>query len=70
MNIKEIRLETGVKAYKIAEELGISRKQFNNLEKGIYKTSEDKIEKLCKIFGKDKLTIINAIGEKNIKWRK
>jgi len=52
MNLKQLRNESGIKAYKIAEKLDISRVQFNNLEKGKYKIDMLKIEKLSEVYGK------------------
>lgn len=52
MNLKQLREESGIKAYKIAEKLYISRVQFNNIEKGKYKLDKLKIEKLSEIYGK------------------
>lgn len=69
MTLEELRYESGIKAYKIAEKLEISREQYRNLEKGLYKLNNFKIEKLCEVFGKDKTEIIQAIGEGNINDR-
>lgn len=63
MNIKELRIKSGLKAYKIAEFLSISRKQFNNLEKGVNNFSEDKIEKLSELYNVEKEVIKKAIKE-------
>lgn len=52
MNLKQLREESGIKAYKIAEKLDISRMQLNNIEKGKYKLDMPKIEKLSEIYGK------------------
>ena len=52
MGLEKMRKESGMKAYKIAEMLGISRVQFRNLERGDYKISDDKIEKLSKLYEK------------------
>jgi putative transcriptional regulator len=52
MNLKQFREESGIKAYKIAEKLDISRVQLNNIENGKYKLDILKIEKLSKIYGK------------------
>ncbi|MBN1062696.1 MULTISPECIES: helix-turn-helix transcriptional regulator [Clostridium] len=52
MNLKELRKESGIKAYIIAEKLDISRVQFNNIEKGKSKLDMLKIEKLSDIYGK------------------
>lgn len=50
MTLRDLRKDSGVKAKKIAEKLGISRTQFYNLENGLYKFSDDKIEKLSEIY--------------------
>ena len=34
MTLRDIRINSGIKANKVAEELGISRTQLYNLEKG------------------------------------
>jgi putative transcriptional regulator len=52
MNLKKLREESGIKAYKVAEKLGISRVQLNNIEKGKCKLDTLKIEKLSEIYGK------------------
>lgn len=69
MTLEQLRNESGLKAYKIAERLKISRKQYRNLENGLYKLDNFKIEKLCEVFSKDKAEIIQAIGEANINDR-
>lgn len=69
MTLKQLRIESGMKAYKIAEELNVSREQYGNLEKGIYKLNNLKVEKLCEVFRKSKTEIIQAIGETNINDR-
>lgn len=67
MKLKELRLKSGIKAQKIADELGISRVQLYNLEKGIYKLDKLKEEKLSLIYKVPLKTIKNAQkeGEKN-----
>lgn len=52
MNLKQLRKESGIKAYKVAEKLDISRVQFNNIENGKYKLDKLKIEKLSEVYGK------------------
>ncbi|NRT71403.1 helix-turn-helix domain-containing protein [Clostridium beijerinckii] len=52
MNLKQLREESGIKAYKIAEKLDISRVQFSNIENGKYKLDKLKIEKLSELYGK------------------
>jgi putative transcriptional regulator len=67
MKLEQMRKESGLKAYKIAEFLKISRIQYRNLEKGLYNFSSEKIEKLSEVFGKEKDEIIKAIGEARIR---
>ncbi|KEI75924.1 helix-turn-helix domain-containing protein [Clostridium botulinum] len=69
MTLKDLRIESGLKAYKIAECLGISRTQLYNLEKGKYKIDKLKLEKLCKVYCKDieELLSIATIKEKRVK---
>ncbi len=49
-SLKELRILSGIKANKVAEILGISRTQLYNLEKGMYKLSDDKIKKLSDLY--------------------
>ena len=60
MTLKEMRLESGLKANKIAEKLNISRRQLINLEQKKFKLSEDKIETLSKLYGMSKDEIRKA----------
>lgn len=60
MTLKEMRLESGLKANKIAEKLNISRRQLINLEQKKFKLSEDKVEILAKLYEKDKEEIRKA----------
>ena len=60
MTLKEMRLESGLKTNKIANELGISRIQLRNLEKKLFKLSEDKVEKLAELYKRDKSEIREA----------
>lgn len=52
MGLKKLRLESGIKAYKIAQILGISRVQLNNIESGKTKVDIVKIEKLSQVYRK------------------
>lgn len=52
MNFNELLKESGIKAYKIAEKLDISRVQFNKIENGIYNLDMLKLEKLIEIYRK------------------
>ncbi len=63
MTLKQIRYESGLKVRKIACILGISQKQYYNLEKGAYKFDKLKIEKLSEIFDKPIEVIEQAIAE-------
>ncbi len=63
MTLEQIRKESGYKAYKVAEKLKISRVQYRNIEKGLYKVDNSKIEKLCEVFEKTRSEIIESIGE-------
>ena len=60
MTLKEMRIESGLKAKKVAEVLNISRRQLIYLEKKRYKLSDDKIEKLSKLYNKKKSEIRKA----------
>lgn len=60
MTLKEMRLESGLKANKVAKELNISRRQLINLEQRIFKLSNDKVEILAKLYGKDESDIRKA----------
>ncbi|WMJ81932.1 helix-turn-helix transcriptional regulator [Clostridium sp. MB40-C1] len=53
MTLKDLRLESGLKARKVAEHLGVSRTQLYNLEKGKYKLDKLKLEKLSEVYCKD-----------------
>ncbi|SUY47056.1 putative transcriptional regulator [Clostridium putrefaciens] len=66
MTLKDLRIESGLKACKVAEILGISRVQLNNLEKGKYKISKLKLEKLSEVYSKDieELSLIISEGGK------
>ena len=63
MGLKELRLDIGLKAYKVAEKLGISRVQLNNIENGKAKLDKDKIEKFSKLYGKTIKEIEDMYGE-------
>lgn len=53
MELKELRIQSGLKAYKVAEYLGITRQQLNNIEKGVCKIDKLKQEKLSKLYSKE-----------------
>jgi putative transcriptional regulator len=50
MTLKELRLESGLKVKKIAEQLGISRSQMYFIETARSKPDKLKIEKLASIY--------------------
>lgn len=60
MNLKDMRIESGLKSKKIAEELNISRRQLINLENKKYKLSEDKVAILAKLYKRKKIEIREA----------
>ncbi|KHO39184.1 hypothetical protein OR62_06755 [Clostridium tetani] len=71
MTLKDFRIISGIKAKKIAEILGISRAQLNNLEKGVYRLSKLKVEKLCEVYSVKEEDILQAWEEsKNEQLRK
>lgn len=63
MNLKEMGKLSGLKQYKIAEFLGITRQQYNNIEKGKSKIDSDKLEKLSHVFKRDAVEILRAWEE-------
>lgn len=65
-NLKILRLESGLKAIKVAEILGISRVQLNNLERGVNRISSDKVDKLSELYKVEKEKLIELIGGENI----
>ena len=60
MTLKEMRLESGLKANKIAEKLNISRRQLINLENKLFKLSDDKVKILSKLYEKEEEEIRRA----------
>ena len=60
MTLKEMRLESGLKANKIAEKLNISRRQLINLEQKKFRLSEDKVVILAKLYEKKEEEIRKA----------
>ena len=63
MNLKELRIDTGVKLIKLAETLELSRQQYSNMEKGKGKMNAGRIEKLSKKFNVEPLIILKAWEE-------
>ena len=53
MELKQIRKDSGLKVVKIAEVLDITRHHYYDLEKGSTPFSNDKIQKLARLFGVD-----------------
>lgn len=50
MTLKDLRIESGLKAKKVAAELGISRVQLYNLENGKYRLDKLKISVLAYLY--------------------
>ncbi|MBU3155147.1 XRE family transcriptional regulator [Clostridium estertheticum] len=63
MDLKQLRLDTGIKLMKLAEILEISRQQYSNIEKGKGKMNAGRIEKLSKKFNIEPLLILKAWEE-------
>lgn len=69
MTLRDIRINSGIKANKVAENLGISRVQLYNLETGINNFTDDKIVKLSEIYNIPKQKIISIIkGDSINEW--
>lgn len=51
ISLKDIRLKIGLKAYKVAENLGISKRQLIRIENGQVKSIDAYKDKLAKIYG-------------------
>lgn len=62
MNLRQLRKDSGLKAEKIAKELGVSRRQLYNYEKSPSIISEDKLNKMCKLYKKTKEEMIKIIN--------
>lgn len=63
MKLKQMREKSGLRTSKVAEELGITRVQLYNLEKGKYKLGKLKREKLSVLYGVTELEIMKAEEE-------
>lgn len=61
MNLREIRKRSGIKAEKVAKELGVSRRQLYNYEEKPSIISEDKLNKLCELYKIQKEEILKSI---------
>ena len=64
MNLRQMRLESGLKAAKVAKELNISREHLYHLENGKYHIKEKYIEALSEIYRVTKADILNAISQR------
>lgn len=62
MTLRDVRRKSGIKAMRIAKELGISRIQLYNLENGKNNFSDDKIVKLSEVYGMSKKEIEHLIN--------
>lgn len=51
ISLKDIRLQIGLKAYKVAENLGISKRQLIRIENGQVKNIDAYKDKLAEIYG-------------------
>jgi transcriptional regulator with XRE-family HTH domain len=60
MNLKELRLRSGLKQKKIAEHLGITRNQYYYIENGVSKPKSSKVTLLATIFNCSELEILKA----------
>jgi putative transcriptional regulator len=63
MNLKQLREDIGLKQYKVAEMLGITRQQLINIEKGRGALTSERIEKLSIKFNVEPLEILKAWEE-------
>lgn len=63
MTLKKLRVVAGLKQYKIAEQLGITRQWYTQIESGKEKPDIIKIDKLSKIFKVKPLKILEAWRE-------
>ncbi|HEY5524825.1 MAG TPA: helix-turn-helix transcriptional regulator [Clostridium sp.] len=70
MDLKELRIDTGVKLIKLAETLEISRQQYSNMEKGKGKMNAGRIEKLSKKFNVEPLLILKAWEETKLNGKR
>lgn len=65
MNLEQLIKNSGVKKYKLAEYLGISRQQLRNIENGQCRIDSGKIEVLSKKLNIEPLLILKAWEESN-----
>lgn len=67
--LKKIRISSGLKVNKIANELDISRRHYYNLEDGNTKLNSEKLDKLSVLF-KVKKSVLEKIIEEDRLWMK
>lgn len=60
-SLKQLRKDSGLKAEKVAEVLGVSRRQLYNYEEKPSIISEDKLNKLCELYNIQKEEIMKYI---------
>lgn len=65
MTLEQMRKDSGLKAYKIAELLEVSRMQYRNYETGRVNMKLSRVEKLAEIFNVDPLEIYKALEKKS-----
>ncbi|MDU6296053.1 helix-turn-helix transcriptional regulator [Clostridium celatum] len=62
MTLKDLRIESGLKAAKVAETLDISRTHLYNLENNKYRLDKLKIKALSNLYNKTEEEILKIIG--------
>lgn len=63
MTLRDLRINSGIKVNKVAEELGISKMQVFNIEKGkTKKLDEFKVKKLAELYRVSESEVIVAWG--------
>lgn len=62
MTLKDLRIESGLKAAKVAEALDISRTHLYNLENNKYRLDKLKIKALSNLYNKSEEEILKIIG--------
>ena len=62
MTLKDLRIESGLKAAKVAEVLDISRTHLYNLENNKYRLDKLKIKALSSLYNKSEDEILKIIG--------
>lgn len=66
MTLKDLRIESGLKAAKVAEALDISRVHLYNLENNKYRLDKLKIKALSNLYNKTEEEILKIIGGNQI----